>query len=270
METATQLNSTVEILKLLDKSNCKKCNEPTCLAFAASVFKGDRQLNECLNLSEEIIEQYAGKVEKRVSYEQDIENGIEALKNRITSIDFSSTAERLNADFFNGRLTIKILGKNLSIDSKGEIITDIHVHPWLMGPVFSYVLEGGGSEISGEWVPLRELPGGKEWRGLFGQRCEKPLKKVADTYPALFEDMIHIFNGKQVENHYASDISLVLYPLPKVPMLICYWKPEDGLESDLNLFFDSTAEDNLNIESIYALGTGLVIMFEKIALRHGV
>lgn len=45
--------------------------------------------------------------------------------------------------------------------------------------------------------------------------------------------------------------------------------PEDGFESNLNLFFDSTADDNLPIESIYALGTGLVRMFEKISLRHG-
>jgi len=81
--------------------------------------------------------------------------------------------------------------------------------------------------------------------------------------------MIQVFNGKQVENHYKSDISLVLHPLPLVPMLICYWKPEDGLESDLNLFFDSTAEENLNIESLYTLGTGLVRMFEKVVLTHG-
>ena len=70
--------------------------------------------------------------------------------------------------------------------------------------------------------------------------------------------MIRLFEGRQVENHYASDISLVLHPLPKVPILICYWKPENGLESDLNIFFDSTAEQNLNIESIFTLGTGLV------------
>jgi hypothetical protein len=55
-----------------------------------------------------------------------------------------------------------------------------------------------------------------------------------------------------------------------VPLLICYWKPEDGLESSLNIFFDATAEENLNIESIYILGTGLVIMFEKLAVRHGI
>ena len=81
--------------------------------------------------------------------------------------------------------------------------------------------------------------------------------------------MIRLFNGRQVENHYASDISLVLHPLPNVPLLICYWKPEDGLASSLNIFFDSTAEENLNIQSIYALVAGLVRMFEKISLRHG-
>ncbi len=264
-----QLKSTVEILKLLDKSNCRKCNESTCLAFAALVFKGQKQLDECPNLSNEIIEQYEGKVEKRASFEQEAEEGIEVLKNMITGIDLLATAKKLNADFSDGRLAIKILGKNLSVDSKGNITTDIHVHPWLMGPVFNYILEGGRAAVTGDWVPLRELAGGKEWLGLFGQRCEMPFKKVADTYTALFEDMIHVFNGKQVENHYNSDISLVLYPLPRVPILICYWKPEDGLESDLNLFFDSTADKNLDIKFLYGLVAGLVMMFEKIALRHG-
>jgi hypothetical protein len=72
-----------------------------------------------------------------------------------------------------------------------------------------------------------------------------------------------------VEQHYRADISLVLHPLPKVPILICYWKPDGELASNLNLFFDETAEENLNIESIYSMSVGLVIMFEKISLRHG-
>ena len=94
------------------------------------------------------------------------------------------------------------------------------------------------------------------------------MKKVADRYKDFFADMLDIFSGKQVERHYESDISLVLHPLTKVPILICYWQPEDGLESDFHLFFDLTAEENLSIDSIYSLTTGLAIMFEKFALRH--
>lgn len=264
-----QLKNTMDVFKLLDKSNCGECDEPTCLAFAAAVFKGEKQLDACTHLDKEIIEQYAGKTENHVTIEQEREKAIEGLKSRLSGIDFSQIAERLGGSFSNGKLTIKCLGKDFSLDSKGNVYTDIHVHPWIMIPVLNYILNGAGIPLSENWVPLRELKGGKDWYRLFGQRCEKPLKKVADTYTDLFEDMIRLFSGKQVENHYNSDISLVLHPLPKVPILICYWRPDDGLESDLNIFFDSTAEENLNIESIYTLGVGLVVMFEKLSRRHG-
>jgi len=265
----SELNNPMAILKLLDKSNCRACKEATCLAFAAAVARGLKQLDECPHLERDIIERFGGKTEKRTNIEQDVDESLAQLKKKITTIDLSSSAERLGGRFAENRLTLKILGKDFSVDAEGNLSSEIHIHSWVTVPILSYIIYGAGVSVSGKWVPFRELKGGKTWYRLFGQRCEKPLKKVADTYTDLFEDMLHIFNGKQVENHYESDISLVLHPLPKVPILICYWKPEDGLDSSLNMFFDSTAEDNLNIESIYALGTGLVRMFEKIALRHG-
>jgi hypothetical protein len=265
-----QLNNVIDILKLLDKSNCKECGEATCLAFAARVLKGEKQLNQCTHLDGDVAERFAGKTKKRRGIEQDLIEELEQLKRRIAETDLHAAAEKVGGRLFGNKLTLKILGKDFSLDSQGNIYSDIHVNPWVAIPVLNYVLFSQGKRPSGNWVPLRELDNGKDWAALFAQRCEKPLKKVADTYTGLFEDMLNIFNGKQVEKHYASDISLVLHPLPKVPILICYWKPEDGLESDLTLFFDSTAQENLPIGSIYALGTGLVRMFEKIALRHGV
>jgi hypothetical protein len=264
-----KLNNPMEIFKLLEKSNCRKCNEKTCLAFAAAVFQGRKRLDECPHLSPDILARFDQPTDTRTTIEQDLDNTMEQLKRKIAEIDLASAAKRLGAAFSDDKLTIKVLGKDFSVDSKGNLSSDIHIHAWVAMPVVNYIIDGAGSPVSGKWVPLRELPNGKTWYRLFGQRCEKPLKHIADTYTDLFEDMIHLFNGRQVENHYESDISLVLHPLPKVPILICYWKPEDGLESSLNIFFDSTAEDNLHIESIYALGAGLVRMFEKIALRHG-
>jgi hypothetical protein len=264
-----QFKNPMEIFKLLDKSNCRKCNKPTCLAFAVAVFQGQKRLDECPQLDREIIERHGGMAVNQIPLEQMQYESIEHLKRKIVKIDLSSSAQRLGEKLSNEKLTIKCLGKDFSVDTDGNISTDIHVHSWIAVPVLNYILEGAGTPVSGKWVPFRELEGGKKWYRLFEQRCEKPLKKVADTYTDLFEDMIQLFNGRQVENHYTSDISLVLHPLPKVPLLICYWKPEDDLASDLNIFFDSKAEDNLPIESIYTLGAGLVIMFEKIALRHG-
>ena len=259
----------MEIFKLLDKSNCRKCNKPTCLAFAAAVFQGQKRLDDCPQLDRKIIEQHGSVAVNQIPFEQMQYESIENLKKKIATIDLHSSAQRLGAQFSNDKLTIKCLGKDFSVDTRGNISTEIHVHSWIAVPVLNYILAGAGMSVSGKWVPFRELEGGKKWYRLFAQRCEKPLKKVADTYTDLFEDMIHLFNGRQVDNHYASDISLVLHPLPKVPLLICYWKPEDDLNSDLNIFFDSNVEENLNIESLYTLATGLVIMFEKLAFRHG-
>ena len=260
----------MEIFSLLDKSNCRKCNEPTCLAFAAAVYQGRKPISECPKLDPEIVARYSGGTRKRQPSEQDGERAVAELQQRIAEVDLREAAERVGGRFTGGRLTIKVLGKDFSVGGQGALSSDIHIHPWIAIPVLSYILYSKGTPVSGRWVPFRELENGKTWRGLFEQRGEKDLKKVADGYPELFEDMIHIFNGRPVEKHYEADISLVLHPLPKVPMLICYWHPEDGLESSLNLFFDSTAEDHLNIEAVYALGTGMVRMFEKIAQRHGI
>lgn len=264
-----QLNSAMDVFKLLDKSNCRKCKKPTCLAFAAAVFKGEMQLGECPHLEREIIERCTGKIAEDVSLERAADQLLEELKGKVATMDLPTTAPRVGGTFCDGQLTLKILGKDFSIDTNGNIRTDLHLNSWLTIPVLSYVVAGEGVPPSGEWVPFRELEGGKTSYLLFERKCEKAIKKVADTYTDLFGNMVRIFSGRPVANHYSSDISLILDLLPRLPMLICYWRPEDGLESDLNIFFDSTAEKNLDSRFIHRLGVGLALMFEKLALRHG-
>jgi hypothetical protein len=262
-------DNVMSVFKLLPKTNCRQCNDATCLAFAASVFQGRKPLADCPHLPPDVLERYGDKVARRKDPAAELEAALADLKRRIAACDLAAAARRIGAEFADGRLTLRTLGKNFSVDEAGNFFADIHVHHWIAVPVLNYILQSGGVEPSGNWVPLRELDGGKDWHRLYNQRCEKPLKQLADTYTDLFADLVDLFNGRRVENHYESDISLVLDPLPKLPILICYWKPEDGIESSLNIFFDDTAEKNLNIGSIYTLAVGLVVMFEKIALRHG-
>ncbi|MGB9500174.1 MAG: DUF3786 domain-containing protein [Dissulfuribacterales bacterium] len=265
-----KINNPMEIFKLLNNSNCRDCNEKTCLAFAVAVFKNKRQLNECPHLSQEIIEKYGRNTERPNTIDEYMIEAVENLKRKIPGIDLSEAARRLGAAFSGNKLTIKIFGKDFSVDLQGHLSTDIHVNPWVAVPVLNYVLKGAGKQISGDWVPFRELKNGRSRAGLYHQRCENPLKKIADTYTDFFKDMLEIFDGHQVDNLFDSDVSIVLHPLPLVPILICYWEPEDGLESSLHIFFDATAEDNLDIDSLYTLAAGFVHMFEKISLRHGV
>jgi hypothetical protein len=264
-----QPKNAMEIFQLLDKSNCRECGEKTCLAFAGAVFKGKRQLNECPNLDPETIERFSGEPENQNEVEQNRDAYLIKQKNEIANIDLAKAAKRIGALFSNDKLTIRVLGKNFSVDTKGNFSTEIHINPWVAIPFLNYVLYGKGVPVSGNWVSFRELKHGKEQYPLFQKRCEEPLKRVADVYTDLFDDMVHILGGKQVEKQLESDISVVLYPLPQIPVMVCYWLPEDGLESSLNVFFDQTADENLDIGSVFTLGVGLTQMFEKIAQRHG-
>jgi hypothetical protein len=257
----------MEIYKLLDKSNCRECNEKTCLAFAASVFIGKKYLSDCTKLNNEIINLFDSESAFSTNVPTDMEVAIKKMKDKIKNIDLSEAAERLGGTYSKRRLTLKIFGKNFGVDNNANFYTDLHVHEWITIPYLSYILYGKGLSLLGDWVPLRELHSGKNWHRLFAHRCEKPMKELADKHADLFEDMIRLFGGREINSPYNSDISLTLYPLPKIPILICYWKPENGMESDLNIFFDSTAEKNLNIESLYTLGTGLTIMMQKIVAR---
>ncbi len=259
----------MEIFKLLDKSNCRECGQKTCLAFAGAVFMGQKKIGQCPKLDRETIERYGGQTGQRHTVEQDRDETMRKLQSKVAGIDLADAAKRIGADFSGDKLTLKVLGKNFSVDTRGNLHADIHINPWVVIPVFSYVLYGKGRAASGNWASFRELKDGKERYSLFQKRCEEPMKKVADTYTELFDDLVHIFSGKQVEKQFESDISVVLHPLPRVPLMICYWRPEDGLESSLNLFFDKSADDNLDIGSVFSLGAGLAQMFEKLALRHG-
>ena len=57
----TSFANAMEVFKLLDKSNCGKCNEATCLAFASKVFLGEKDLELCPSLSAEILDAHREK-----------------------------------------------------------------------------------------------------------------------------------------------------------------------------------------------------------------
>jgi len=264
-----QLTNAMEIFKVLPRTNCRECRIPTCLAFAAAVFKGDRRLGDCPHVDRAAIEMFNVHNSDSRTLDREEEHALAQLRQQVASMDLASSAERLGASFSRDTLAIKVLGKDFHVDSEGNVTSECHVHGWVTIPLLNYVIMCSGKPVSGNWVPLRELKNGATWARLFGQRCERPLKQVADTHTDLFEHMVQVFAAKRAPNAFDSDIAVILHPLPRIPILICYWKPDGGMESSLNVFFDDTAEDNLIVDSLYRLSAGLVLMFEKIAVTHG-
>lgn len=238
------------------------------MAFAAAVMKEEKRLSDCPHLDLKTLSHFDGKIYRQINLETIQADALRELKEKIGKIDLASRAERIGARFHDGSLLLMCLGRDFEIDAKGNVLSHCHTHPWFTIPLLHYILFSTGERTSGTWVPFRELENGKTWNPLFERKCEQPLKQIADTHGDLFEDLISIFSGMSSGGAFASDVSVILYPLPKLPVMICYWKPEEDMESKLHLFFDASAEKNLLIESIYSMGTGIVRMLEKIMQKH--
>ncbi|MFV0437738.1 MAG: DUF3786 domain-containing protein [Desulfopila sp.] len=258
----------MDIFSALNKSNCRECGEKTCLAFAGAVFTGRRTLDSCPYLSAEARLRLT-VTDTGTGEEDESERSLRLLKDRLQTLDFAAAAARSGGRVKDDRLTVKVMGKDFKVDREGNFSSDIHINHWIAVPFLLYVLDGKGKTPEGNWISYREVEGGRERYGLFNKRCEEDLRAVADAWPELFQDMIGIFQGKEVESRFAADVSVVLLPLPKVPVMICYWRPEEHIESTLNIYFDTTVNDNIGNNGIYSLCAGLAIMFMKLAKRHG-
>ncbi len=265
----SHVNNALAIFRQLPGTNCRECLVPSCLAFAVAVFKGERRLGDCPYVDRTTIERFERQSPNWKELEREYEKAVEPLKREVADVHFSSSAERLGATLSGENLVIKCLGKDFTVCPDGTITSDVHVHAYVTVPLLDYVVSCSGQSLTREWIPFRELRDGVSWGPLFADQFEQPLKRIADTHPELFENMIHIFSGRPVAFPVGADVSVALYPLPKVPMLVSYWKQEDGIESTLRAFVDSSAENNISIESVFTLGVGLVRMFEKVVDTHG-
>jgi hypothetical protein len=264
-----KIDNPLEIYKHLPKTNCRKCGVPTCLAFASAVVKGGKRIADCPYADAGTVSLIDGNIGERASIEQEQQDEMARLMSELAGMDLSSVAGRSGGSYADGRLSIMSLGREFVLGTDGSLSSNCHTaNPWFVIPLLNYLLYGKGLELSGVWTPFDELRGGLGWSRLFGQRAAGALKVVADAHPDLFSNLTAVFSGGTEGRFMDADVSLVLHPFPKLPVLVCYWRAEGDFESKLGLYFDATAADNLGVESVYILSVGLVMMFEVIAQRH--
>lgn len=259
----------MDVLKMLPKTNCRECQSPSCMAFAVHVVGGSKEPEVCPYLDAEAVKGFAGRVQKLKSHQEEREEALDSLQSKIREVDLSSVAEKLGGRMDGDLLAIKCLGKDFLIDQDGYLHSECHVNFWVLLPLLNYILLSKGSEMTGEWVKFDQLKESISWSNYFAHKCEKQLKAFIDEHTEVFYQTMDIFCGRPPEKEFTSDYSVVIYPLPKVPFLISYTKPDGDFDSTLSLFFDRSANDNIDLESIYILGMGIVEMLKKISDRHG-
>ena len=259
----------LELFKHLPKTNCRECKSPTCLAFASLVIQKQKKLTDCPYLSGETLERFSALIEEGNVTDLRLNEVPHILKTRIGEADFAGSLERLEAKLVDDMLAINCLGREFRIDKQGELHTEGHANFWVHVPLLNYIHYCKGRAMTGDWVKFDQLRDAVSFSNYFSARCESALKEITDGDPKLFFDVLHIFGGRQLEQMFSADHAMVIHPLPKVPFLICYWNADEEFDSKFRIYFDRSADDNIDMESLYVLGMGLVYMLKKVVLLHG-
>jgi hypothetical protein len=239
------------------------------MAFAALVYQGQRQLDDCPHLDAETSKKLNQQMATQNAPDFTGEEALEKYQKRFSNIDFSGRAEVLGGWMNDSRLTFHCLKKIFEVDSQGGLHSECHQNPWLHVPMLSYILDSKGITPAGDWVRFFELKTAKPWINFFEYSLETPIRQLGERDPQMLLDILELFAEKEKVTGFATKVTFLLRPLPKVPFLFGYQPAEEGLPADFTVFLDRTAEVNLDAESLFRLGRGMAEMFKKIAMRHG-
>jgi uncharacterized membrane-anchored protein len=118
----------MEIFSILDKSNCKKCGEKTCLAFAGAVYTGKRRIQECPNLTSADIARFSDESAIQNQTEDLLDEYISSMIQEVVRLDFALVAERIGARLNGNELTVPVLGKKFGIRLDGFVCNRSSYH----------------------------------------------------------------------------------------------------------------------------------------------
>ncbi|KKK81044.1 hypothetical protein LCGC14_2817430 [marine sediment metagenome] len=236
------------------------------MSYASALIRQEKALEDCPHLSKEARQELAPLLEASAP-EEGFREMINALKAEVRGFDLSAMAQGLGAEYSEGRLHIKCLGKDFIIRDNGNLESICHVNVWVELMLLNYCRMQGRGSTSGRWVSYGDLPSASPTAPYFEKRFEEPLRAIADSHQEVFLDLMEVFGGQQVEG-FDADHAFIIHPLPKVPFLVLYTEAEDDFPSSLRVLLDSSVTTYIPKEAITYTGRGIVEMFKRIISKH--
>jgi hypothetical protein len=179
------------------------------------------------------------------------------LLDRVDPADVGTRAE-VPFDPSSGSYVLTSLGQDVRISLQtrdilggspaGEFLVKDLGHLSRVSILF-YLIYAKDLPVSGRLVKPALLPGGEIYvRGAHAL----PLHRIAEEFaedPERFLDKGNRLGGLESEH---GDVSLTLFPFPKLPVLLALWRQDDEFPSGCTLLFDSTCELHFPSDVLWA------------------
>lgn len=127
--------------------------------------------------------------------------------------------------------------------------TDLEPYFVLQIIMLNYLSRADGTPLTYCFVPYRNLEYGSAYYDAFVKTSIKPLSAAFGSNPGLLLTAAEPFGGLP---HSGSGTGVILYLLPKVPVLFKVWPGDDEFPPQANILFDSSVNHYLHTEDLAA------------------
>jgi hypothetical protein len=245
----------LELYRRLPRSNCGACAQKACMPFAVALAKGDATADACPGLTEKQRGEIVGGSAKG-DWRETVVAGLRA---EVAALPLADIAPGIGAAPEAGALRIRCLGREYLVAGDGTVgvAGDARpVAPWTKILLLHYVRTRGSAPPAGRWVAFAELKSGLVKATSFARECEEPLRELFDRDAAGAEAGFERL-GAVREAGAAAPVAWRMDALPRVPVLVLYWPPEEEFASKCKVLFDASADRFLDVESLTFLVEGL-------------
>lgn len=121
--------------------------------------------------------------------------------------------------------------------------------------VLYHLLTSDGTPETGHWISFSELPGGKFYAGAYqGYTGNEIYRHFKEDFHAVTQAASKI-DGMLVSS--PMDGAVKFKPLPRVPLLLAYWRGDEDIPGNYRILFDASASHHLPTDVCAILGSML-------------
>lgn len=252
--------------KVLPRTNCGDCGFPTCLAFAGKVISEKFPLKNCPHIDPSVLQEAEAILEEQYASgkwlkKDPAQDALDWARERAASMALEDVAARIGGVLKekNGSeyMELPYFANKVVVNDKGIRLADGKaLNRWEQVFLYNHMAQGGSLGPVGKWKAFEELPNTVSKIKSMQEHVEAPLLRCfSEDLDGVKENLNRI--GGEVVNDpdSSSDLAFLLRPLPKIPVLVLYWKGDkkEGFQPRVKLLFDQTIQEHLDIESIIFL-----------------
>ncbi len=241
----------IAIYKKLPGTNCGKCGEATCMAFAMKVKKAQASLNDCPFT--EVVTAEDAEPQQATTGFSNYEQVSGELEKEVLKADFRSAAGAVGGEYqcHDNRevIRLRMLTRNYEVRKDGLFWDNTYCSDaWTKIILYDYLRRQGRKPLTGEWISLGNFPHTASHVKAFQSNAER---KVIETFKNDLDGLKRRcteMGGREIEGRIKADFTGCFDLLPRVPLYLSCWQADEEFDPDCKIMFDSGAEDHLDIE----------------------